>query len=71
LEFLEKHFNHYDLKGGGCRNDIWEVTCWPAQKIVWLKWLNSKKLMKETLRFSKNDISKENFTKWLHKVFGM
>jgi hypothetical protein len=22
LEFLEKHFNHYDLKGGGCRNDI-------------------------------------------------
>jgi hypothetical protein len=36
-----------------------------------LKWSNSKKLMKETLRFSKNDISKENFTKWLHKMFGV
>jgi hypothetical protein len=22
LEFLEKNLNHYDLKGGGCRNDI-------------------------------------------------
>jgi hypothetical protein len=43
----------------------------PTQKIEWLNWWNSKKLIKENLKFSKKDISKENFTKWLHKVFGM
>jgi len=40
----------------------------PTQKLTWLKWWNSKRLVKENLQFPTKDVATSDFTHWLHET---